>query len=116
MAALAAEQRPDLFNGALAACGPVGDFAAQIDYLGDFRVLFDYFFPGVIPGGAVDVPDSVRAALTRMGHVVAEGQRGQMGGSQAIIRQPRRLAAITNSRPSSPDPSSIKVAVYIVRR
>ena len=61
VAALAAERRPDLFDGALAACGPVGDFGGQIDYLGDFRVLFDYFFPGVIPGGPVDVPDTVRA-------------------------------------------------------
>src|SRR6476646_6122305 len=31
VAALAAERRPDLFNAALAACGPVGDFARQID-------------------------------------------------------------------------------------
>jgi pimeloyl-ACP methyl ester carboxylesterase len=61
VAALAAERHPDLFDGALAACGPVGNFAGQIDYLGDFRVLFDYFFPDVIPGGPVDVPDSVRA-------------------------------------------------------
>jgi pimeloyl-ACP methyl ester carboxylesterase len=61
VAALAAERHPDLFDGALAACGPVGNFAGQIDYLGDFRVLFDYFFPDVVPGGAVDVPDSVRA-------------------------------------------------------
>src|SRR5205809_4784939 len=30
-----------------------------------------------------------------------------------MIRQPRRLAAIANSRPSSPDPSSIKVARYM---
>jgi pimeloyl-ACP methyl ester carboxylesterase len=60
VAALAAERHPDLLDGALAACGPVGDFAAQIDYLGDFRVLFDYFFPDVIPGGPVDVPDTVR--------------------------------------------------------
>jgi pimeloyl-ACP methyl ester carboxylesterase len=60
VAALAAEQRPDLFGGALAACGPVGDFEAQIDYLGDVRVLFDYYFPDIIPGGAVDVPDTVR--------------------------------------------------------
>ena len=59
VAALSAERHPELFDGALAACGPVGDFAAQIDYLGDFRVLFDYFFPDVIPGGPVDVPDSV---------------------------------------------------------
>jgi pimeloyl-ACP methyl ester carboxylesterase len=61
VAALSAERHPESFDGALAACGPVGNFAGQIDYLGDFRVLFDYFFPGVIPGGPVDVPDTVRA-------------------------------------------------------
>jgi pimeloyl-ACP methyl ester carboxylesterase len=61
VAALAAERRADVFDGAVAACGPVGDFAAQIDYFGDFRVVFDYYFPGVIPGGPVDIPDEVRA-------------------------------------------------------
>jgi pimeloyl-ACP methyl ester carboxylesterase len=61
VAALATERRADLFDGGLAACGPVGDFVAQIDYFGDFRVVFDYFFPGVIPGAPLDVPDSVRA-------------------------------------------------------
>ena len=61
VAALAAERHADLFAGAVAACGPIGDFAAQLDYFGDFRVVFDYFFPGVIPGGPVDVPDAVRA-------------------------------------------------------
>lgn len=64
VAALAAERHGDVFAGAVAACGPVGDFAAQIDYLGDFRVLFDYFFPGIIPGGPVDVPASVRDGWT----------------------------------------------------
>ncbi len=48
--ALAIEQRPDVFDGGLATCGPIGDFSQQINYFGDFRVLFDYFFPGVIPG------------------------------------------------------------------
>ncbi|MGH7534315.1 MAG: alpha/beta hydrolase family protein, partial [Gemmatimonadales bacterium] len=61
VAALAAERYGDRFAGAVAACGPVGDFARQIDYLGDFRVVFDYFFPAVIPGTAVDVPDEVRS-------------------------------------------------------
>ena len=61
VAALAAERRADVFDGAVAACGPVGDFAAQIDYFGDFRVVFDYYFPGVIPGDPVDIPDEVRA-------------------------------------------------------
>ncbi|MFI5257518.1 MAG: gamma-glutamyltransferase [Gemmatimonadales bacterium] len=44
------------------------------------------------------VPDSVRTALTRMGHVVTEAQRSQMGGSQAIIRLPRGYAAGSDPR------------------
>src|SRR5437773_30417 len=56
VATLLAERSPDLFASALATCGPVGSFQAQVDYFGDFRVLFDYFFPGVLPGSAVNVP------------------------------------------------------------
>lgn len=59
--ALAMEEAPQVFSGGLAACGPVGDFRRQIDYWGDFRAVFDYFFPGTIPGSAVDVPDEVIA-------------------------------------------------------
>jgi pimeloyl-ACP methyl ester carboxylesterase len=59
IAVLAAERHPQLFDGAFAACGPVGDFAAQLNYLNDFRVLFDFFFPGVIPGSVVAIPDAV---------------------------------------------------------
>ena len=60
VAALAAERHPDRFDGALAACGPVGDFRAQLEYIGDFRVVFDYLFPGVLPGSPIDVPKSLR--------------------------------------------------------
>ena len=49
VAALLAERRPDMFAGALAACGPIGSFQFQLNYIGDFRVLFDYFFGGRIP-------------------------------------------------------------------
>ena len=48
--ALAVEQRPDIFSAGLAACGPVGNFPLQINYFGDARATFGYFFPGVIPG------------------------------------------------------------------
>ena len=51
-----AEQFPSLYNSAGAACGPIGSFQQQIDYLGDFRVLFDYFFPGVLPSSPVNIP------------------------------------------------------------
>ena len=48
VAELAIEEHPERFNGALATCGPVGDFRAQVNYFGDVLVLFNYFFPGVL--------------------------------------------------------------------
>jgi pimeloyl-ACP methyl ester carboxylesterase len=61
VALLAAEQFPDLFEGAYAACGPVGNFQFQVNYIGDFRVLFDAYFPGVLPGSPVEIPAVVPA-------------------------------------------------------
>ncbi len=53
------------FSGGLALCGPIGDFRKQINYFGDFRVLFDYFFPDInIPNSAVDINPSVLGAWT----------------------------------------------------
>jgi len=58
---LAVERHPDVFDGALSACGPVGSLQGQLDYFDDFRVVFDYLFPGIIPGTAVEVPAEVAA-------------------------------------------------------
>jgi len=59
--ALGVERHPEIFDGGLSTCGPVGDFHQQVNYWGDVRVLFDYFFPGVIPGSPVDIPEEVIA-------------------------------------------------------
>ncbi len=59
VAGLAVERHPDLFDGALSACGPVGSLRQQLDYFVDFRVVFDYLFPGVLPGSAVSIPEAV---------------------------------------------------------
>jgi pimeloyl-ACP methyl ester carboxylesterase len=56
VAALALEREPETYAGAIAACGPIGDFAFQTDYFGDFRVVFDYFFPGALPGSPLEPP------------------------------------------------------------
>ena len=55
VAALLAERSLELFTGAFAACGPIGNFRSQVDYFGHFRVLFDYFFPGVFVGTPIDI-------------------------------------------------------------
>ncbi len=61
---LSAEQLPHVYNAAGAACGPIGSFQGQINYLGDFRVIFDYFFPGVIPGSPINIPTEVMTDWT----------------------------------------------------
>jgi pimeloyl-ACP methyl ester carboxylesterase len=59
ISALLAERSSTLFSGVIAACGPIGDFRKQIDHFGDFRVLFDYFYPGRIPPSPIDIPQDV---------------------------------------------------------
>ena len=51
------EQHPDLFDGGLAMCGPIGGMPYQLNYIGDFKVIFDYFFPRVFDFGMADVPE-----------------------------------------------------------
>jgi pimeloyl-ACP methyl ester carboxylesterase len=53
------EQNPTLFNGGVAACGPIGSFPYQINYFGDARVTFEVFFPGLIPGDMFDPPQAI---------------------------------------------------------
>lgn len=59
IAALAVERHPDVFDGGLAMCGPYGNFREQVDYFGDFRIVFDHFFPTVMPPSAVDIPPTL---------------------------------------------------------
>jgi pimeloyl-ACP methyl ester carboxylesterase len=45
-----AERDRDEYNGALALCGVLGGTALQVDYIGQVRTVFDFFYPGVLPG------------------------------------------------------------------
>jgi pimeloyl-ACP methyl ester carboxylesterase len=63
VATFLAERVPELFTAAYATCGPIGNFRLQINYVGDFRVLFDYYFPEIfrLPrlGTPIDIPQPV---------------------------------------------------------
>ena len=59
---LAVEQHSDVFSAAVAACGPIGSFPYQINYFGDARATFEYFFPGLIPGNPFN-PDAGLTAI-----------------------------------------------------
>src|SRR6059036_2796742 len=45
------------YQGALALCAPAGGGRLETDYIGNVRVLFDFYFPGVIPGDVLHVPE-----------------------------------------------------------
>ena len=67
------ESWPNEFAGVLPACAVAGGLGRQEDYMLNVRVLFDLFYPGVLPGSAVDVPpgidvlqDIVNPAVTAM--------------------------------------------------
>jgi pimeloyl-ACP methyl ester carboxylesterase len=51
-----AEMYPGQYNGALAMCGVLGGTRLQTDYIGHTRALFDYFYPGVLPGDVIEMP------------------------------------------------------------
>jgi pimeloyl-ACP methyl ester carboxylesterase len=54
---LAVERHPEVFDGGLAMCGPSGSFQHQVNHYGDFRVVFDYYFPKRVPGEPVTIPN-----------------------------------------------------------
>ncbi len=51
-----AEGFPGQYDGALPMCGPLGGALQEVQYAGDARVTFDYYFPHLLPGTAFDVP------------------------------------------------------------
>jgi fermentation-respiration switch protein FrsA (DUF1100 family) len=53
------ERFPSQYDGALALCGFVGGSQMQISYIADLRNVFDFLYPGIIPGDALNVPPSL---------------------------------------------------------
>ncbi|MEX2568010.1 MAG: hypothetical protein WD431_18830 [Cyclobacteriaceae bacterium] len=49
------EKYGDLFDGAIAICGPIGNFQEQLQYNGDFHVLFNYFFREGLSAYGIDL-------------------------------------------------------------
>jgi hypothetical protein len=102
---LAIERHPTVFDGGLAVCGPVGNFRKQIDYFGDFRVVFDYFFPGVIPGSPIQIPEEVMAnwETVYVGKIIT-----------ALVQKPgktKQLLRVTRAAVDPEDPDSIAETV-----
>lgn len=47
------------YDGALLMCGVLGGSRRHFEWLGDVRVLFDFFYPGALPGDVTYMPPGV---------------------------------------------------------
>jgi pimeloyl-ACP methyl ester carboxylesterase len=111
-----AEKYPEQYDGALPMCAPLGGGSAEIQYLGDARVLFDYFFPGVIPGGPFSVTEGT--AFTP-GSPVFNGALAALSAGLAAPGQPTLQFARAARLPFTSIPqivaSGMSVAGFSVR-
>jgi predicted esterase len=70
------EQFPSQYDGALLMCGMVGGSLLETQYLGHVRALFDFFYPGALPGDVVNVPTNTVVTLPQ---VIAAVQTNPLG-------------------------------------
>ena len=111
--ALAVEKHPDVFAGGLAACGPIGDFRQQLNYDGDFRVVFDYFFPGVVPPSPVDVPaDVINGFFDTYVPAIQAAIQKDPNGVRQLLKVAR--APIDPADPSTVEKTILGIFWYVV--
>ncbi len=81
------ETYPGVYSGGVAACGPIGNFRGQINYMGDFRVLFNYYYPGVIPGKVTSTaPEVIAAWDSTIEPKIRTAVRNNPGAAAQLIR------------------------------
>ena len=74
-----AERFPGKYDGVLAMCGMVGGTPRELQYVGDVRALFDYYYPGVLPGNVISVPATPLTIPEVQGRVVAAVSANPLG-------------------------------------
>jgi alpha-beta hydrolase superfamily lysophospholipase len=74
-----AERYPGRYDGALLMSGMLGGSQAEIDYIAHVRVLFDVFYPGVLPGDLLHLPKGLVLDRDVIGPAVTAIQTNPQG-------------------------------------
>ncbi len=93
---LAAEREFPIVGG-LALCGPIGSFQGQINYWGNFRVLFDYFYRQALPSSPVRIPPGV---MVNWEHLYVPRIAGLVGNRENLVTTAQLLNASLAFNPS----------------
>ena len=89
-----AERFPQHYDGALVMCGITGGSPATVDYIAHIRVLFDFFYPGVLPGDLLNMPAGTRPMEDVVGPAQAAMTASLAQGSAASLQGALAIAAI----------------------
>jgi pimeloyl-ACP methyl ester carboxylesterase len=100
-----AEQFPKQYDGVLTMCGMVGGTPLELQYVGDVRALFDHFYPGVLPGNVISVPEPPMSLADLQSRVVRAISANPLGlfAIASTAQTPLAFAPIG----SVTDPSSV---------
>ena len=71
IAQMLSERHPRQYAGALTLSGVLGGTRREFDYVATVRVLFDYFYPGVLPGDLLHLPANLDLNQDVIGPAVA---------------------------------------------
>jgi pimeloyl-ACP methyl ester carboxylesterase len=85
IAVMLAEKYPGQYAGAFAECGLVSGSPRGFSYLFDVRRLFDYFYPGILPGNALGVPEDWQPSPNDAS-LVQSAMAADMTGALAITK------------------------------
>jgi pimeloyl-ACP methyl ester carboxylesterase len=85
-----AEKYPQHYAGALPMCGFVGGSKAEVNYIGNVRILFNVFYPGVLAGTTADVPPALQWNTATQNAIVAAITANPTGA--AVISQVNQTA------------------------
>lgn len=81
------EKYPDQYDGSLLISGIVGGTPRQLTYIADIRVLFDVFYPGILPGDLYQIPVGINfPAVLGAAQAAVVGNPNGAGAIAALAR------------------------------
>ncbi len=102
------EKFPRQYDGALLLCGIVGGSLVETQYLGHVRALFDFFYPGALPGDVVSVPPGTVVTLQQ---VIAAVQGNPAGLFAIASTQQAPLPFVPLGDPTDPSSTAFQTLV-----
>ena len=93
------EKNYNMYDAGLAICSPIAGMPHQIKYAGDFRVIFDYYFPQIFNFGAADVPANAFQSWDSYVNFITNAMAGDPSSTKNLFKVTR--AAVDSHDPSS---------------